>query len=427
MNSYITEQNALYIMNIMKRFMNDKYNFDVSDIPYNTYLQYTTIIMKTIYNRYGNTYSHINLNKVVLSELKDIIIENYINSKNNLIENNINIEQNIKEKYNTESTKENIIIKNKFQDKYQDKIEDKIEENQTNYNNKVSEDDDFLNKLQELEIKRKMNITTYKNSKIKSNITNNIQSFEQVYQTNNNNITSNNNSNISNNSNNSISSNNNFQNIFIPIERQIGKELQIHSWQRNWVLEEPNINGFKWKENFTKQINKTNLKIGCLIGPTKYLSNYGLITIRIEGINEDEENISMISEKIVGDYVIYRPVLDSLSYIRLLSTPWIITLETSDGEIINLGYDSITYSVNNIINNYKTVLFVPNANTLYNIGNSIRIYLENNNTIISASIIDITENTIIVNKVIKENGKLLNFSNQFSIIIETTLNEHFKN
>ena len=381
MTDYLTEQNAYYIMNIMKRFMKDKYNFDIETIDSKLYFKNTTEIMNDVYNDYGDTYDKTNLNKVALSELKEFIIKNYINQRKDNINEIENIEGDIE------------------QDKDQ----------------KSLDDDEFINRLQDLELKRNMNISMSKTNN-KDNI-NNIQSFEQVYQTDSNsNYTR---TGINNNDNNKV------QNVFIPIPQKIGKELQIHSWQRNWVLEEPNINGFKWKESLPKQINRTNLKIGCLIAPKKFLLNNGLITIRIEGVNEEEEYVSMISEKIVGEYVIYRPVLDTLSYIRLLSTPWTITIETSDGEMINLGNDSINYTINNIIRN-TTILSVENAANLYNIGNSLRVYLQDNNKIISASIIDVTDNTITIDKVIKSSGKLLNFSNQFSIIIETSINEHLR-
>lgn len=380
MTDYLTEQNAYYIMNIMKRFMKDKYNFDIETIDSKLYFKNTTEIMNDVYNDYGDTYDKTNLNKVALSELKEFIIKNYINQRKENIDEIENIEEEIEE------------------DKHQNSLDD----------------DEFINRLQDLELKRNMNISLSKTNS-KDNL-NNIQSFEQVYQTDSNsNYTR---AGINNNNNNKV------QNVFIPIPQKIGKELQIHSWQRNWVLEEPNINGFKWKESLPKQINRTNLKIGCLIAPKKILLNNGLITIRIEGVNEEEEYVSMISEKIVGEYVIYRPVLDTLSYIRLLSTPWTITIETSDGEMINLGNDSINYTINNIIRN-TTILSVENAANLYNIGNSLRVYLQDNNKIISASIIDVTDNTITIDKVIKSSGKLLNFSNQFSIIIETTINKHF--
>lgn len=382
MTDYLTEQNAYYIMNIMKRFMKDKYNFDIETIDSKLYFKNTTEIMNDVYNDYGDTYDKTNLNKVALSELKEFIIKNYINQRKENIDEIENIEEEIEE------------------DKHQNSLDD----------------DEFINRLQDLELKRNMNISLSKTNS-KDNL-NNIQSFEQVYQTDSNsNYTR---AGINNNNN-----NNKVQNVFIPIPQKIGKELQIHSWQRNWVLEEPNINGFKWKESLPKQINKTNLKIGCLIAPKKILLNNGLITVRIEGVNEEEEYVSMISEKIVGEYVIYRPVLDTLSYIRLLSTPWTITIETSDGEMINLGNDSINYTINNIIRN-TTILSVENAANLYNIGNSLRVYLQDNNKIISASIIDVTDNTITIDKVIKSSGKLLNFSNQFSIIIETTINKHLR-
>lgn len=379
MTDYLTEQNAYYIMNIMKRFMKDKYNFDIETIDSKLYFKNTTEIMNDVYNDYGDTYDKTNLNKVALSELKEFIIKNYINQRKENIDEIENIEEEIEE------------------DKHQNSLDD----------------DEFINRLQDLELKRNMNISLSKTNS-KDNL-NNIQSFEQVYQTDSN----------SNYTRAGINNNNKVQNVFIPIPQKIGKELQIHSWQRNWVLEEPNINGFKWKESLPKQINKTNLKIGCLIAPKKILLNNGLITVRIEGVNEEEEYVSMISEKIVGEYVIYRPVLDTLSYIRLLSTPWTITIETSDGEMINLGNDSINYTINNIIRN-TTILSVENAANLYNIGNSLRVYLQDNNKIISASIIDVTDNTITIDKVIKSSGKLLNFSNQFSIIIETTINKHLR-
>ena len=380
MTDYLTEQNAYYIMNIMKRFMKDKYNFDIETIDSKLYFKNTTEIMNDVYNDYGDTYDKTNLNKVALSELKEFIIKNYINQRKENIDEIENIEEEIEE------------------DKHQNSLDD----------------DEFINRLQDLELKRNMNISLSKTNS-KDNL-NNIQSFEQVYQTDSN----------SNYTRAGINNNNNkVQNVFIPIPQKIGKELQIHSWQRNWVLEEPNINGFKWKESLPKQINRTNLKIGCLIAPKKILLNNGLITVRIEGVNEEEEYVSMISEKIVGEYVIYRPVLDTLSYIRLLSTPWTITIETSDGEMINLGNDSINYTINNIIRN-TTILSVENAANLYNIGNSLRVYLQDNNKIISASIIDVTDNTITIDKVIKSSGKLLNFSNQFSIIIETTINKHLR-
>ena len=379
MTDYLTEQNAYYIMNIMKRFMKDKYNFDIETIDSKLYFKNTTEIMNDVYNDYGDTYDKTNLNKVALSELKEFIIKNYINQRKENIYEIENIEEEIEE------------------DKHQNSLDD----------------DEFINRLQDLELKRNMNISLSKTNS-KDNL-NNIQSFEQVYQTDSN----------SNYTRSGINNNNKVQNVFIPIPQKIGKELQIHSWQRNWVLEEPNINGFKWKESLPKQINKTNLKIGCLIAPKKILLNNGLITIRIEGVNEEEEYVSMISEKIVGEYVIYRPVLDTLSYIRLLSTPWTITIETSDGEMINLGNDSINYTINNIIRN-TTILSVENAANLYNIGNSLRVYLQDNNKIISASIIYVTDNTITIDKVIKSSGKLLNFSNQFSIIIETTINKHLR-
>ena len=379
MTDYLTEQNAYYIMNIMKRFMKDKYNFDIETIDSKLYFKNTTEIMNDVYNDYGDTYDKTNLNKVALSELKEFIIKNYINQRKENIDEIENIEEEIEE------------------DKHQNSLDD----------------DEFINRLQDLELKRNMNISLSKTNS-KDNL-NNIQSFEQVYQTDSN----------SNYTRSGINNNNKVQNVFIPIPQKIGKELQIHSWQRNWVLEEPNINGFKWKESLPKQINRTNLKIGCLIAPKKILLNNGLITVRIEGVNEEEEYVSMISEKIVGEYVIYRPVLDTLSYIRLLSTPWTITIETSDGEMINLGNDSINYTINNIIRN-TTILSVENAANLYNIGNSLRVYLQDNNKIISASIIDVTDNTITIDKVIKSSGKLLNFSNQFSIIIETTINKHLR-
>lgn len=147
MTDYLTEQNAYYIMNIMKRFMKDKYNFDIETIDSKLYFKNTTEIMNDVYNDYGDTYDKTNLNKVALSELKEFIIKNYINQRKENIDEIENIEEEIEE------------------DKHQNSLDD----------------DEFINRLQDLELKRNMNISLSKTNS-KDNL-NNIQSFEQVYQT----------------------------------------------------------------------------------------------------------------------------------------------------------------------------------------------------------------------------------------------------
>lgn len=207
--------------------------------------------------------------------------------------------------------------------------------------------------------------------------------------------------------------------VYMPAPIKIGKEVKIYSWQRDWI-NEPNRNYFTWKGPLPKFVDRTNTRIGCMICPKSILQDTNIVSLIIEGANSDEVSVTLIPSYSVGDYTIFKPILESLSYLKVLSLPWKISIESGDSEKLNMGRDALKYTVSALSDNHTTL----EVGCDYNEGDSIRIYNSYSKKIIASKVIRVRENEIDVIGKIKENGLLLNYSRQISIVFEITTNEH---
>ncbi|MGA1048220.1 MAG: hypothetical protein ACO3UU_09430, partial [Minisyncoccia bacterium] len=81
---------------------------------------------------------------------------------------------------------------------------------------------------------------------------------------------------------------------------------------------------------------------------------------------------------------------------------------------------ALKYTVSALSDNHTTL----EVGCDYNEGDSIRIYNSYSKKIIASKVIRVRENEIDVIGKIKENGLLLNYSRQISIVFEITTNEH---
>lgn len=203
--------------------------------------------------------------------------------------------------------------------------------------------------------------------------------------------------------------------VYMPNPTKMGTEVNISSWQRDWI-NYPKRNSFTWKGQLPIQLDITNVKIGCLVVHKEIGLTYPLISIFIEGPNELDVHVSVVLDKIVGEYAIYKPVTESLSLIYLLALPWKITLEAIDGEEINLGFDKIPFKVERVTNNY-TSLIVPE--NMFKEGDLLRLYNESSKRILASQVIRSNGGTIDVLGQFQYDGYLLNFTKQFTIILET--------
>lgn len=207
--------------------------------------------------------------------------------------------------------------------------------------------------------------------------------------------------------------------VYMPTPIKIGKEIKVSSWDREWCIK-GNRNYFTWKGVLPRFVDRTNTRVGCLICLTDILRSSSIISLVIEGANEDEVSVTLIPSHSVGNYTIFRPILESLSYLKLLAMPWKISLESGDGEKLDLGVDGLCYKTLSMNDGYSTLEYGGECSE----GESIRVYVESVKKIIATNIIKKRDNEIDVVGVVPDHGKILNYSRQFTVVLEMVVNEH---
>lgn len=362
---FLSQENAVYISNTFETFMKDKYSFKYTDfVSPAEYYKLLGDTMKSVFIAGKGKKNIGQMNVTTISELKKYFIEKHINA--------------IPPPRQEETQQREALL------------EPIIEE---------QNDDEFFDKLQKMEINRK----TFKA------VPEMISSQQPQPQPQPLSVESTTSSYIAP----SIST------VYMPVPIKIGKEIKIYSCQRNWI-DEPNRNHFSWKGPLPKFVDNTSTRVGCMICPKKVLEETNIVSLVIEGANKDEVSVTLIPCYSVGDYTIFKPILESLSYVKLLSLPWIISIQSGDSENINMGKDAVKYTVAHIYDTYSTLC----VNSDYLEGDSLRIYNSSSKNIIASKVLKVRENEIDVVGRIKENGLLLNYSRQISVIFEITTCDH---
>jgi hypothetical protein len=376
MTTFLSQENARYISETFNKFMNDKYAFSytsvISDSDYYKLLGDT---MTTVYSTHNTTKEKGSLNLITISELKKYFFEKYI-SINTDPENDLSL-----------NTGASTIL------------EPIVEEDP------VSDEALFLNKLQKLELNRKTFAITPTPDKDISPLLPTMN--DQIYNA-------------------SPYAPATITTVYMPAPVKIGKEIKIYSSARNWMIDRER-NYFAWKGPLPKLLDRTNTRVGCLICPTTILADANMLSLVIEGANEDEVSVSVIPSHSVGSYTIFRPILESLSYLKLLALPWRISLETCDSEKLDLGRDGNNYTVvGECEEGTCTTLSIKDAHIFAAPGDSLRIYIEKTKKIIPSKVLRLRENEheVDVTGTIRHDGQLLNFSRQITIVFEMTITEH---
>lgn len=387
--SFLSQDNASYIMGILKSFMADKYEFDVRKIPEGEYLRMIGETMTRVNRVHGKQCDMGGLNKMTLSELKETIKGRFLGGSVQgpgvvLVSPSQPAQPAMPTPPPTQSLAQSLAPPPTFLDA------------------DGSEDSDFFNKLQKLEFQRKTGtgpVQALGVAPADMVYTNNVQATTSPAPA-------------------PVPTS---PIIYVPPSFRVGKELAIHSWNRNWI-EESNRNGFTWKGPLPRQMDRMNTRVGCFIGPVDFLRETSILSLRIEGANQDEVYVSLIPHHTVGNYVIYRPVLESLSYIRLLALPWKIYIESSDGEELYIGEDNVPFALLSVSSETSTIRTKLTARE----GDSLRLYSWASKRTFPVRVLRVggEEGVLEVTGKIDGNGVALSFPGQFSIVFELVSSEH---
>lgn len=374
MMTFLSQENAQYISRTFIKFMYDKYRFSytsvVSDVAYYKLLGEN---MTTVYSQHNSDKSIGSMNMITISLLKKYFLDNHIN----------NVPKEV--------------------------VTDVPDQNMSVIDEEEHEDSDFLNKIQRLELNRKTFKLSASDTKVASAITSPLTDMNSpIYNTASPQIS------------NAIST------VFMPSPIKIGKEIKIHSHGREWMVPTGYArNGFLWRGPIPKMIDRSNTRIGCLICPTHVLEDTNILSLVIEGANKDEVSISLIPSHSVGDHTIFRPILESLSYVKLLALPWTISIESADAQKIALDHDGTAYQIVQVANNTTTIQLEKGTTALFKAGNSLRIYYAQSKTVVVSKVARVSaSHKLDVTGSLTEDGQVLNYSDQISIILEMTITEH---
>ena len=366
--SYLTQENAQYILQILNRFLIDKYQFkiyDALDEPSISKLLETYMIQ--IYRNGDKNRSIEDLNKQTLSELKEYFKKQYVfsqESKRTLIE----------ESSSTFESPTNAPV-----------------------STSLSEDSEFLNKVQRLELQRKtfqIKLPDMKNTNSPSPLT-----VTPV----------------------PVAIPNAITTIYMPTPPKIGTEIFIHSWQREWIYSTQR-SSFTWNGPFPK-MQDSLIKIASWIGPISILQKAPCLKIQLQGVSSEVQEISLIPSYTCQLFAIYKPALESLGYVRRMSLPWKVSLKTIDGQSLDMGDDGEAYERFEASHVPEHTFLYCQHPKHYTIGDTIRILTEKHETIV-AQVTNTNASSIEVNQPIQTKGYLMNFTQQYSILMELTESTH---
>jgi len=340
--SYLTQENAQFILQILNRFLTDKYQFkiyDALDEPSIRKLLETYMIQ--IYRNGDKNRSIEDLNKQTLSELKEYFKKQYVLPQ--------------------ESKRPSIEETSTFESP-----------TNTPLPTSLTEDSEFLNKVQRLELQRKtfqIKLPDMKNTNTPPPVTTSPVPVPIP---------------------NAITT------IYMPTPPKIGTEIFIHSWQREWIYSTQR-SSFTWNGPFPK-MQDSLIKIACWIGPISILQKAPCLKIVLQGVSSEVQEISLIPS-------------------------YTCHLFTMDGQSLDMGEDGDVYERFETSHVPEHTILYCQHPKHYMIGDTVRILTEKHETF-NAQVTNTNASSIEINQPIQTKGYLMNFTQQYSILMELTTSTH---
>lgn len=316
-------------------------------------------------------------------------------------------------------------------------------------------DEVFFKKLQDLEQRRKINIVSNSTTTLKQNVINTLNSPTISNKAN---ISGK--ANISNVVNTStilseqpqqqlqsqLSPQSQTQQVIvaIPPPPRHGTSYIISSWDRS-LMENPERANFVWTNSFPTMIDPLGTRIAGIFLPILVCNYTPYVVLTIEGASGINTSCILAPDNYMINktrgWLRWSPMDDSLSYIKNVATPWRIQLRSADNTILPLGRDNFYIaSINVDITNKsaRLTLSPPPQEGEFQAGDQVWIYTKNERK--KSELLSISNDTIEVRYSIPIksptmsttahewiNAKVLNYTRQWSMILDLTSSEHKKN
>lgn len=193
--------------------------------------------------------------------------------------------------------------------------------------------------------------------------------------------------------------------VYMPMPPKIGKEILIHSMNRDWQRFMDHSH-FEWNGPLHHTSDSLTRVIG-LIGHFKETA----ISLNIQGAGGEIEKVTLILTSNM-----YQPVVSSLGYIKRLSLPWKISLKTIYGTPLHFG-KAIRYTCES-----KNRIQLTDSHS-FKEGDWVLVCMDNKSFKIS-KVVSMDSSSIKINEDILMDGYVLKEKEHYSILLETTTSEH---
>ena len=135
--------------------------------------------------------------------------------------------------------------------------------------------------------------------------------------------------------------------VFLPQPPQKGQEVLINSWQRNWI-QCPSRNGFAWNGPIPTGVDLSHSRVLRVFLPRRVCDvlKSPYIVLHLEGAGGQVSQSILVPElggagagADGGGWGAFVPAANDLGYLKTLACPWTVKVWTADGRMVNLGRD----------------------------------------------------------------------------------------
>lgn len=213
--------------------------------------------------------------------------------------------------------------------------------------------------------------------------------------------------------------------VFMPTPPRKGQEFLINSWQRNWV-QYPQRNNYQWTLPIPSGMELSMTRVAGMFLPKQLLRKSPYVVLQVEGAGTNTCQAILIPDKAStfdeSPWALYRPLNDDLGYLKTISIPWQVRLYTANGILLNLGRDGGDFTIlepglAELGKEYLNDLQVGDQVWMFGTEGDIcwcEVTHINRDTQPYTFSYDVEDST----KIKGNRGNILNFSRQWSIILD---------
>ncbi len=239
--------------------------------------------------------------------------------------------------------------------------------------------------------------------------------------------------------------------VAVPPPPRHGITYIVSSWDRN-ILENPERSLVRWNRALPVLSDPMGTRISGLFLPALFASYTPYVSVLIEGAGGGSTTCLLSPEYVSNSrargWIRWSPMDASLSYIKSVSMPWAIQLRSADGVLLPLGVDhyhvvsiavdisikTATLKLGSTVNGTSDITLNEGD---FQAGDQIWIYTKNDKKktevlSVSKDSIDVRYNmpmkTPTISNSVHEwmNGRVLNYNRQWSLVVEVSVSSPSK-